>query len=207
MRSVTFSRLLSVCLGLGLLAALVVASIRYDVPIPYLTRDVSAIAHLSPFAGVLSALGIMLWVCAATIWGIGATLHKASDLTEAKYMACASAFTFYLALDDQFQIHEEVAPNILGVPELIIHILIATAAIGVCWLLQKGQKVSDRRMLGASVGLLAASMLIDVSARFQTKLGHWQFLLEDGFKWLGIVCWCRYAWERSILSVSRRPPR
>lgn len=44
-----------------------------------------------------------------------------------------------------------------------------------------------------ALGFLATSVVIDALLEpWLSRLGHWEYLIEDGAKWLGIACWCSY---------------
>ena len=53
--------------ALGVLAVIATTSLVGGVPVPFMTRDIAALGHLHPLAGVLSNLGILLWAATAAI--------------------------------------------------------------------------------------------------------------------------------------------
>ena len=53
--------------SISILVAMVVVRVLFKVSMAAMTRDVTAIANIHPFSGILSNLGILLWCAAASI--------------------------------------------------------------------------------------------------------------------------------------------
>jgi hypothetical protein len=182
------------------------ASSWFAVEVRIFTQDATALAKVHPLAGVLSSLGILLWWTSASIWFFCATLpHPALTPPLARFCLNSALLSAYLALDDLFQIHESLAPDYLGIPEMAVYALLALAVAS--YLLIYRHQWLNRRgllLLGA-LGLLAASVVADGVERWLWRMGHWTYLLEDGLKWMGIVAWMSFcvAWCRHTLG--RRP--
>jgi len=166
------------------------------------TQDATALAKVHPLAGVLSSLGILLWWTSTSIWFFCATLGEpAVTARQRRFCLSSAGLSGYLALDDLFQIHESLAPVYLGVPEKGVYALLGLA-VAVYLLVFRAELLNRRGLLllGA-LGLLAASVLVDSLDSWLWRMGHWTYLLEDGFKWMGIVAWAAFciAWCRQAL--------
>lgn len=161
------------------------------VPVGTLTRDVAAVAHVPLFTGVLSSLGILLWCATAAVCLFAARAADPGRIVARRFLASAGVITLYLLLDDQFQIHEAVAPRLLGIGEIVVFaVLGAAVAVHLLRFLHL-IVLTEWRWLALALALLAASVVADLlTSRWVGS--EWAFFVEDGFKWLGIVCWCRY---------------
>lgn len=190
------------------LGAVAAAGLWLDVEVPRLTRDPAVVAEVGPLTGSLSNLGVMLWCASAAIWLFSATLLRARGArADARFALVTGLLTTYLALDDLFLIHEELAPTHLGMREGVYVALLV--ALGLTYVLVFRRRIFQRRavVLLAALALLATSMLIDalLEPRYWPN-GTWTYLVEDGLKWIGIVCWLAFcvAWCRGELLT---PPR
>ncbi|MBF9253970.1 hypothetical protein I2I11_11760 [Pontibacter sp. 172403-2] len=177
---------------LYLMAFLVITAIAVQpfVEIGYLTRDPMAIAKGSFYYGMLSNIGVLLWCATATICLLSFFLLKLVEYNRKCYfILAAGAVSLFLLLDDLFMIHEEVFPRYLHLSEKLV---LALYPILICWLLLRYSKEilnSSYLILLSSLGFLAFSEIVDVLAPQNMEL---EFLLEDGFKFMGIVGWCYY---------------
>ena len=157
-------------------------------------RDPSQIAKISPFAGVMSNLGVLLWwstasVCYFTV--IFLNMFKQSE--KFWFMFASALLSAYLTADDLFRIHDSVAWY-LGLQEELSLMALGVVVLAYfikfrCDILQ-----SNFLILLLALGFLTASVIVD---HFQddvalSSLGEWRIFFEDGFKWLGIVFWCSY---------------
>ena len=112
--------------------------------------------------------------------------------------------TTYLLLDDLFLFHETLASMYLGVNEKIIFVVLG---IAVFTYLAKYRRIilkTNYSNLLLALGFLSLSVVIDsILEPWLSQIGQWEFFLEDGFKWLGIVSWCSYYIDTSFLLISK----
>lgn len=165
----------------------------------WLLRDPNAYARAHPLTGALSTLTVWLWVASATV-----CLCAPAELAEIRLLHSAGALSLYMALDDAFQIHEDLAQRYLGLPEKAVLGLLALAIAAHLWqhrsaLLQSAQ----RRCLLLSLAALAGSVLADQLGSRLWRLGpDGQMLLEDALKAAGACFWLCFH-----LDLSRRSHR
>jgi hypothetical protein len=189
-RSATPLHAAPVLLPAAALLALVAAG-GLVVPVGTLTRDVAAIARVPLFTGVLSSLGILLWCATAAVCLFAARAADPGRIVARRFLASAGAITLYLLLDDQFQIHEVVAPRLFGIGETVVFAVLGAAVAVHLLRFLRLIALTQWRWLALALVLLAVSVVADlVTGRWLAS--EWAFFIEDGFKWLGIVCWCRY---------------
>jgi hypothetical protein len=178
-------------------------SALHDVSPGRFTRDLALLAKVHPLTGFLSSLGILLWAAAAAIWlftAYAAPRERAGRL--AIHAGCLSA---YLCLDDLFMIHEQLAPEYLGVPEKVVYAALGFAVLSFLWAHRRAL-LAERatRWLAGALGALGLSALLDaLLGRWLWRIGEWNYLVEDGLKWTGACLWCAFAvvWCRHVLSA------
>lgn len=195
----------------GLLPLVGVALFRKfgDVPLADMLRDVTALADLHPLAGAMSTLGILGWWSSVTLWCFCAWLQGATREGDSfRFPLYSGLLSAWLALDDQFQLHEELAPDYLHITEQVALAALAAATAGYLWRFRRTILGSPGRwLLLWSLGLLGGSLLVDtILIEWMWPLRDWKMLVEDGLKWLGIVFWLGFCAVhcRAILLESRR---
>jgi len=211
MKTVSEQQLLITFIPSGsILVALVVVSVLFQVSIPAMTRDVTAIANIHPLSGILSSLGILLWCAAASICGFAAmTLRNVNPRDTFWFLLSSALLSAYLLFDDFFLFHEDLASRYLGLNEKIVF---AALGIAVATYLIVFRQVILRTNFGVlllALGFLTTSVVIDsILERWMSRLGDWEYFLEDGAKWLGIAGWCSYYVDTShqlLCSTFGRP--
>jgi hypothetical protein len=169
-------------------------SLRFQVSMATMTRDVANIAKVHPLSGILSNLGVILWCVGASICAFAAIiLRNVKPRDTFWFLLSSSLLSAFLLLDDFFLFHEYLAPRHLSLNEKIV---ITALGIAVSAYLIKFRRFILRTNFSALVlalGFLTTSVVIDVILeRWFLQLGHWIYFFEDGAKWIGIVFWCIY---------------
>lgn len=176
------------------LGAVAVAAASFGVSLPFMTRDYSALAEVHPLSGVLSNLGILVWCATAAVCLFAAAVLRASGQSQmSRFFAASGALTGYLTLDDFFLIHEDLAKRYLGWDETIVFAILGVVVLVYLYSFRKVIWHSSFIVLAIAVVLLAASVMTEVIFEpVMWLLRDWQYLLEDGFKWMGIAAWSCY---------------
>lgn len=180
--------------SISILAAIAMVSVLFQVSMPAMTQDVTAIAKIHPLSGILSNLGILLWCAAASICFFTATtLRNVKPRDTFWFLLSSALLSTYLLFDDFFQFHEDLASRYLGLNEQVVY---AALGIAVSAYLIAFRRIILRTNFGAlllALGFLASSVVIDaILEPWLWRLGHWEYFFEDGAKWLGIASWCSY---------------
>jgi len=155
----------------------------------WLLRDPNAHDHAHPLTGSLSTLTVWLWVAAATV-----CLCAPSANADIRLRQSAGGLSLYMAMDDAFQIHEDLAQRYLGMPEKAVLALLALAMAAHLWhhrsrLLQ----AAERRSLLLSLTAMAASVAVDLFDSWLWRLGPDEhMLLEDSLKAAGAFFWLSF---------------
>lgn len=176
------------------LALIVLFRVHAGIGVADMTRDPSSIAHIHPLLGALSSLGVLLWSGCAAIWLFCAgVLRSLRESDAARFSLVSGILSAYFALDDLFQVHEFLAPTYLGLPERAVYGLLAVATVWYLWAFRRQLVGDDVVLLLVSYCLLAMSVSIDaVFEKWLWRLEEWTYLLEDGFKWTGIIFWLAF---------------
>jgi hypothetical protein len=156
-----------------------------------LTRDITVVAGLHPLAGLLSNLGILVWCSGSAIALFTAINYRSGPgRTAVRYLLSGGLLSTYLLLDDLFMVHEMVAgSSSLGLPEDAVYLVLGIAVLLHLVLFRQFLLAIGPLSLLFALGLLGCSVLTDMLQERLLWMGSWRSLLEDGFKWLGIVAW------------------
>ena len=178
--------------AVGVLGLAALASVCLNVRMAKLMQDPLAIYHRHPLFGALSNLGVLLWcAAAATCLYAAALLRGRGDRRAQRFLLFSGLFTSVLALDDLFQVHEDLLERYLGIGESVAFFL---ATYGVLFVLYLA--VCRRAILETDWSLLALAMVFFAVSQaldsFHVDIGRWTLLLEDGMKFFGIVSWFGY---------------
>ncbi|MDO5612742.1 MAG: hypothetical protein Q4G14_05795 [Paracoccus sp. (in: a-proteobacteria)] len=163
-----------------------------------LVRDPATHFELPTYAGAVSVIGVMGWVFAAAATGLASAVRR--DLRST--LLPVSVLSLWLAIDDQFLLHEHVLPG-LGIPEMAV---LAIYAIVALWVLRRflpGILTLRLPTLATAMLCFAASLVVD---EFQTY-SQFGLLLEDFAKLAGIMFWAGFWTAQSagmIRSAARR---
>lgn len=195
--------------AVSILAIMGFIIVSLKVPSTLLTRDVSAIAGLHPLTGMLSSMGILLWcvsgaVCAfSTILLRPAKFSSPESISIFQYLMCSAILSSYLMFDDLFLFHENLASEYFGINEKVIFIFLGGYVFLYLISFRKIILKTNIFYLFLALSFLAISVLIDsVFEPYLSRFGHWEYFIEDGFKWLGIVFWCSYFVETCFKFVT-----
>ena len=180
--------------SISFLVVMAVVSVLFQVSMPAMTGDVTALAKIHPLSGILSNLGVLLWCAAASICVFAAMVLRNVEPRETFWFLFSSALlSAYLLFDDFFLFHEELAFRYLGLNQKVVY---AALGIAVCAYIIAFRRVLLRTKFGVlllALGFLAASVVMDaILEPWLLRLGHWEYFFEDGAKWLGIASWCSY---------------
>jgi hypothetical protein len=178
-----------------ILLAVAVGSTFFQVDMRTLTSDVATVAGVHPLSGFLSNLGILLWCATASICIFAAMILGSVKREEVFWFLLSSALlSAYLLFDDLFMFHEDLAHRYLGLSEKIVFICLGIVTFA--YLIRFSRLIlrMNFSVLLLALGFLGTAALVEVTIELWLieRLAQWEYFLEDGFKWMGIVCWCSY---------------
>jgi hypothetical protein len=186
--------------GLALLAVFV-ASRKTGLPVAMFTRDPADITHSSPFLGVLSNLGILLWCATAAVclFAFQVLRQDRGRKKTALFLLLAGLITILLLLDDLFLLHERVFPRYLHWRQRYPYYAYFSLTAAYLVAFRKIILKSDFRMLAAAFVFFALSIAVDAFTGPLSQSFPSFHLFEDGFKLFGLASWLGYfgqfAWQ------------
>lgn len=152
-----------------------------------LVRDPNAIANNPGYFGLVSNLGIVLWIAGAVC---ALQAHAALGRNRSSHLGAAlffgGIFAAVMGLDDLFMLHEAIATT--GIPELVVlvpHALLLATLAYHAWFIRSG---TPWVLLAAGIAAFGLSMAVDV---YPAEFGG-QVFIEESFKLLGIMLLAAY---------------
>jgi len=185
--------LIAVCAaGSATVVGLALISYNTEPTVIELLRDPLAVVEAPLYYGVLSNLGVLFWAMTTAVALFTWLLLRATPGAPAaarRFMFAAGALTAYLTLDDLFMFHEVLFPDHLGVPEIYVLAVYFVAVAAFLWHWRAQIADSPHAALMLAGGAFAVAVLVDLVNHDLTAI---QTLLEDGGKFIGILCWGFY---------------
>jgi hypothetical protein len=153
--------------------------------------------------GILLNLAIILWCSASTVCFFAAIVIRNSESNNWFFFLFFSGLlSAYLLFDDFFQFHEILAGDHVGISEKFTYMALGIAVLIYLFIFRRNIWRTNFWFLLMSFIFLASSVAIDVfQSWLMLRVGHWQFFIEEGTKWLGISSWCSYYMQTSFQLV------
>lgn len=166
-----------------------------DIPMYKFFRDPSRVAGISPFIGVISNLGVLLWGATASIclfcWAL--LRHQKNDMGFSTYFGYSGFLTILLLLDDLFCFHDWIIPVKTPVSGDIIFIVYGGMVVFGGIFFKRCILDTKYHMILIAFGFFGLSLTVDAfQGDFQKVLGNKRIFFEDGLKFFGIVSWIGY---------------
>jgi len=177
------------------LAGAVSAAVAAGLPPGQVVVDPAVAETQGRLVGVVSLAGVLLWSVSATIAFFTATLLTGRDR---ELLLAFGAISVWLAVDDQFMVHEATA-EVSDVPGanqaylLVYGAVLAALAVRVRRALVGPHLI----VLLLAVALLASSLVADLLADTLGLYSPTQKVIEDSLKFVGICYWATFAVLRS----------
>jgi len=169
---------------------LTAARVQTAAPLRDLFLDPAHLTGAPWYTGALSNLGIFVWTGGVAFAAAGAWVSRRTGRdSAARFLAAGTIATLILVFDDIFAIHSSVLNDIAWMPKAVAQFLIVAPTL--LWVVRFLDDILRTRylILFAALGCFAGSVLIDQSGLLQ---GETALLVEDGFKFLGILAWSQY---------------
>ena len=181
----------------------------------HLFVEPAALCGVAPDAGLLSNLGVALWIATAAV------LLFAADLVRpfpSRGLLWPGALSLMLGLDDGLMLHEALLPHWLGVSDQVVQPALYALYGALLLLCLREHNRAKRRqgapflVLWAAALCLGSSVAIDVvvesgwlNERHRLMLDEaYELWWEDGLKLLGITAWAGYWISFARISVRQK---
>ena len=158
-------------------------------------RDPAATFHHSPFAGLISNIGIL----ALVVTGTSCLLAAHAGLLDRGLLRAIGLFSLFLALDDLLMLHEVVLPRI-GISETMVFLIYGVVALVIGWRYRDELRLDEPSGLHLAIALLASSVVADKLL----EMNEVEVLAEDGLKFVGLLTWSAYWIGEAIRSIKAR---
>lgn len=163
-----------------------------------LVRDTAAVLEAPFYTGVLSNVGGACWGAATALGILGSVVLRRGDPRQREVSGALRGFALlsaWLGLDDLVQIHEYVAPRLLGIDEQLVYL--AYALLVTAWIVRHRRVIVERAPLPLLVAFIGfgGSLLADELGDYVVQV---PLVLEDGLKLIGVVNWG--VWAGVLLS-------
>ncbi|NEZ54416.1 hypothetical protein [Adonisia turfae] len=208
------SGLILAVIYLFVIALIVVIWLQTLISPELLLRDVFTLTDVPPYYGLLSNFGIFLWCTTASVSLFSAVIlsYKKRERGFSLFFLFFGLISLILMLDDGLLLHESVVPKILenifsyNTAEMLLPLSYGSAVI---YSLLKFRKIilnTNYKFLFLALLFLFFSLVADHLIPLPDGGRYWlrdgeNFLIEDGFKLLGIVTWSFYFIQTSLSRI------
>ena len=175
--------------------AILYISYLYDIKLSLVVRDLAQTCGYPIGVGMISNIGILLWGAAASIC-LFTTFSENINSDISKLLLLGGAFSGLLCIDDFFLLHDRyIGPDFLNLTYLTISILILVR-------FKRLLKKIGLFNLVISILFLGLSIFFDgvIQQIFNQSYESTQ-LIEEWFKFLGIVCWLNFWCKASSFAL------
>ncbi len=195
-------------IGLPLSALLgsVAASVISGREISSFFMDPRGVRDPHELTGIVSNVGIILW-CSGAFSALlaGWVLRRERAHRESSWFLLAfGTISLVMALDDLLMVHEGIARDLLGLPELLplaVYMLMTLAAV---LRFASSIRAEGSVLLAVSLACFAGSVGIDIApGPIKSLLGDWNIVFEDSLKLFGITLWAGFFARASMRALGR----
>jgi hypothetical protein len=179
--------------GILFLAIMVIASKTTGVYFETLSRDPIQVLNGKPYIGLISNTGILFWCASAAILLFSSKISSLQKRPEKQtfFLFFSGLLTILMLIDDLFLMHDVIFPDYLKINEIVFYLFYGSSVIAIFLYYQKIILNTDYILLILSFLLLGLSVITDEVQVFGIKVIH-PYIVEDSFKFLGIIAWFAY---------------
>ena len=161
----------------------------FHIPLRHFLSDPLSLFHVNPLRGVISNLGVLIWCATASIllFTFFLVIGKVSN-KKSSFLLYSAFITAFLLFDDLFMFHEYILLSVGIVEEVMYGIYIVL--FGVLFLAFSRILLAAQFKFALIIAFISFgnSIIIDLVVKGE----KFRVLFEDGFKFLGIVCWAMF---------------
>lgn len=179
-----------------------------DITFGYFSRDAIQTLWHEPnavvefYIGFLSNFGIMFWCFSVAILLISSKIAK--DLGRPKpiykFLFFSGLLTLFMLIDDLFLLHDVIIPYYLEISEKIFYIFYGSSVLALLFFFRDTILKSDYILLLLAFAFMASSVITDVLLTLGLNISD-IYLVEDGFKFMGIISWFVYFTRTSYFNI------
>jgi hypothetical protein len=207
------ARTLSLALLGGVLVLLLAVglSTATGTPLENLLSDPARVANHAPYIGFISNLGALLWCGATAVLLLGAAVvSRQGDRGWARFLLYSALVTGMLLVDDFFMLHEKASEIHWRLSEEVIFTFYGAVIALYLARFRKHIFSTEYIPLVLAFFFMGLSLLVDRLDSSGGTAPSLFALMEDGPKFLAIVCWLLYFARvsyRRVLAATKPPPQ
>ena len=174
---------------------------RFLIDFGLITRDPNQLAGFHPFIGILSQIGIIMWSSTASLCFLAYVFAKNSaDKNFRRFLFFSAFLTAWLLLDDIFIIHEILGPEYFHIKQNYFYgIYFFVTLVYLLSFLRVILRTEFVLLIIAFIYFGLSIILDYVSSKMDYEINT---LIEDAFKFFGIMMWFLY-FLRLCIKVAR----
>lgn len=186
----------------ALLAAVPLASRATGEPVANFTRDIFSTAQVPLYTGIVSNVGIFMWglTAALCLFAVYARVEPGRPGELRRWLLATAVISSMLMLDDYFMLHEWVVPRLTGLDEKVgmgVYVVVFALYLAA---FHRAIRAAGPGLFVVAFALLGASAGMDLIE--PEDAAGWRYLVEEGFKLLGIGAWLGFFAEVARRAVS-----
>lgn len=193
--------------GVAFIGLMAIYAFVFDIRFTSLSRDPIQTLEAKPYIGIMSNVGIIFWCATAAIlffsYKLARLQHK--PIYQARFFLYSGFLTVLMLIDDLFLLHDVIFLHYLQISEKLFYYFYAGSVIALVISFRKIILNSDYILLILTFGFLASSAFTDFLLEFGVYIPY-PYLVEDGFKFLGIISWFAYFIRTSYKYISIHQP-
>jgi hypothetical protein len=180
-------------------------------PLESLLSDPARVAGHAPYIGFISNLGALLWCGATAVLLLGAAIvSRLGDRGWARFLLFSALVTGMLLVDDFFMLHEKASEIHWRLSEEVIFTFYGAVLAIYLARFRKHILSTEYIPLALAFFFMGLSLLVDRLDSTDGMPPAPFLLLEDGSKFLAIVCWLHYFARisyRRVIAATKPPPQ
>lgn len=154
-----------------------------------ISRDPLQVLNGKPYVGIISNIGILFWcaTCAVLFYSSMISRIKKRPDKETNFLLFSGLLSILMLADDLFMLHDVVFHD----EERLFYLLYGSSVIAIFIRYYKTILATDYVLLIFSFILLGLSATTDEVRAMGFRMEH-PYIIEDSFKFLGIIAWFSY---------------
>jgi hypothetical protein len=158
-----------------------------------ISRDPLQILNGKPYVGIISNIGILFWcsTCAVLLYSCLISRIKKGPENITNFLFFSALLSVLMLVDDLFLMHDVVFPDFLKIDERVFYLFYGLSVIAIFIRYYKIVMNTDYILLILSFLFLGLSAATDEVRAMGFRMEH-PYIIEDSFKFLGILAWFSY---------------
>lgn len=188
---------------ISLLAITYIVANKYNIDYKIITGDPLLTYNAHPFTGIISNIGVLLWCIASSICLFsGLLLLNENQKKTGLFLISSGILTFVLLIDDFFMFHDYIFYSFkqFKITQPITYTTYGVLTLWYIYTFIRTILKTNYILLCIAFAFLGLSVIVDLV--FESK--GFQYFIEDGLKFIGIISWMLYFSTTSFKLLSKK---